>query len=197
MNSTMQKDEPLVTGTANTSALFVRRPVLAMVFSLLIIVAGLAAIVGVEIRELPSVDSPVITVTTNFTGAAPETIDREITAIIEAAAGRVAGVNGISSSSSYGSSRVTVDFQDTVDINVAANDLRDAIARVSNDLPSDSSDPQIVKADSDAEPVLRLAVTSDNLSAEAMTLIVENQIIDNFTSINGVADVQILSLIHI
>lgn len=173
------------------TSLFVRRPVLATVLSLLIIVAGLAAIVGVEIRELPAVDSPVISVSTDYSGASPETVDREITAVIESAAGRVPGVKSISSSSSFGSSRVTVDFKESADLDVAASDMRDAIARVSRDLPDDVDDPRIVKADSDAQAVMRLAVTSDRLSAEEMTIVVENQIVDNYTSVNGVADVQV------
>ncbi|MFK8082358.1 MAG: efflux RND transporter permease subunit [Granulosicoccus sp.] len=176
---------------SDMTALFVKRPVLAVVLSLLIIVAGLAAIAGVEIRELPSVDSPVITVNTEYTGAAPETVDREVTAIIESAAGRVAGVKNISSSSSFGSSRVTIDFHDSTNLDVAASDMRDAIARVSRDLPDDVGDPRIVKADSDSEAVLRLAVTSDSLTAEEMTLIVEEQVLDNFTAISGVADVRV------
>jgi HAE1 family hydrophobic/amphiphilic exporter-1 len=184
-------DVILTTDSGGIAALFVRRPVLAMVLSLLIIVAGLAAIAGVEIRELPSVDKPVISVTTTYSGASPETVDREVTAIIESAAGRVPGVKSISSSSSFDRSRVTVDFNESVNLDVAASDMRDAIARVSRDLPDDVDDPRIVKADSDAQPVLRLAVTSANLSSELMTLVVENQVVDNFTSINGVADVQV------
>ena len=183
--------EQSAAGTEGIAALFVRRPVLSLVLSMLIILAGLAATAGVEIRELPSVDNPVVTVTTNFTGAAAETIDREVTAVVEAAAGRVSGVKNISSTSSFGRSRITADFQNTVDINVAASDMRDALARVAGDLPADADDPQVVKADSDAQPVLRLAVTADNMSAEAITLIVENQVVDNLTSINGVADVQV------
>jgi len=176
---------------SDVTALFVRRPVLAIVLSLLIIVAGIAAIFGVEIRELPSVDSPVITVTTEYSGASPETIDREVTAIVESAAGRVAGVKNISSSSSFGRSRVTVDFRDSTDLDVAASDMRDSIARVSRDLPDEVGDPRIVKADSDAEAVMRLAVTSDDMTAEQMTLIVEDQVLDNFTALNGVADVRV------
>ena len=167
---------------SDVTALFVRRPVLAIVLSLLIIVAGIAAIFGVEIRELPSVDSPVITVTTEYSGASPETIDREVTAIVESAAGRVAGVKNISSSSSFGRSRVTVDFRDSTDLDVAASDMRDSIARVSRDLPDEVGDPRIVKADSDAEAVMRLAVTSDDMTAEQMTLIVEDQVLAILTS---------------
>lgn len=179
------------TTLSDMTALFVRRPVLAIVVSLLIVVAGLAAIVGVEIRELPAVDSPVISVTTNYSGAAPETIDREVTSIIESAAGRVAGVNSISSSSSFGRSRVTVDFRESTDLDVAASDMRDAIARVSRDLPDGVDDPAIVKADSDAEAVMRMAVTSASRSAEEMTILVEELVIDNITAIDGIADVYV------
>ena len=118
-------------------------------------------------------------------------MDREVTAIIESASGRVAGVKNISSSSSFGSSRVVADFRDSTNLDVAASDMRDAIARVSRDLPDDVDDPSIVKADSDAEAVLRLAVTSATMSSEQMTLIVEEQIMDNFTAIDGVADVRV------
>ncbi|MFT5895758.1 MAG: HAE1 family hydrophobic/amphiphilic exporter-1 [bacterium] len=173
------------------TAIFVRRPVLAMVLSLLIVVAGLAAFSGVEVRELPAVDSPVITITTTFSGASPETIDREVTAVIESAAGRVPGVKSISSSSSFGRSRVTVDFRESVNLDFAASDMRDAISRVSRDLPDDVDDPRIVKADSDAQPIMRLALTSATMSAEEMTLVVENQVLDDFTAINGVADLQV------
>jgi len=180
---------PVVEG--GVSALFVRRPVLAIVLSLLIVVAGVAAILGAEVRELPSVDSPVVTVTTGYDGAASETVDREITAIIERAAGRVPGVASISSSSSFGRSRVTVEYAASSDIDVAASDTRDAIARVARELPDAADDPSIVKADGDADAVMRIAVTSDTLSAEALTIIVENEVIDRLTAVAGVADVQV------
>ena len=86
-------------GPEGFTALFVRRPILAIVLNGLIVVAGLGAMLGMEVRELPDVDRPVITVTTDFEGAAPETVDREITGVIEGAMGRVSGVAAISSRS--------------------------------------------------------------------------------------------------
>ncbi len=172
-------------------ATFVRRPVLSLVFGLLIIVAGLAAILGAEIRELPDVDSPVVTVSTDFAGASPETIDRELTALIEGAAARVSGVKSISSTSSFGRSRVTIEFNDSTDLNVAASDLRDAISRVSRDMPEGAEDPRIVKADADAQPVMRMAVTSDTMSVQDMTILVEDEIVDRLASVPGVADVAV------
>ena len=109
------------------TALFIRRPVFSLVISLLIVVAGLAGIYGAEIRELPDVDRPVITISTDFSGASPETIDRELTAVVEGAVARVAGVASISSTSSFGRSRVTVEFTDNTDLSVAASDVRDSL----------------------------------------------------------------------
>ncbi|HTV71320.1 MAG TPA: efflux RND transporter permease subunit [Rhizobiaceae bacterium] len=173
------------------TALFVRRPVLAFVLNTLIAVAGLAAFYGVEIRELPDVDRPVITITADYEGAAAESIDREVTAILEGAVSRVSGVKSISSTSSFGRSRVTVEFGDDVDLNVAASDMRDAVGRVVNQLPDDLETPRIVKADANADAVVRLAVTSDTMSVEDMTILVEDEVVDALAAVPGVADVQV------
>lgn len=173
------------------TALFVRRPILAFVLNVLITVAGLAAMYGIEVRELPDVDRAVITVNTVFTGAAAETVDRELTDPIEGGVARVSGVKVISSQSTFGRSRVTIEFNDGVDLNVAASDVRDAVSRLSNQLPDNADPPQIVKADANSDAVMRLAVTSDNLSVEDMTTIVQDQIEDTLAAVPGVADVQV------
>ncbi|WP_457150366.1 efflux RND transporter permease subunit [Mesorhizobium sp. P5_C1] len=173
------------------TALFIRRPVMAFVLNTLIAVAGLAAFYGVEIRELPDVDRAVVTVSTAFAGAAAETVDRELTDTIEGAVARVSGVKSISSSSSFGSSRVTIEFNDGVDLNVAASDVRDAVGRVANLMPDTADPPRIVKADANSDPVMRLAVTSDNMSIQDMTVVVQDQIEDELAAVPGVADVQI------
>ncbi|MFZ1680412.1 MAG: efflux RND transporter permease subunit [Rhizobiaceae bacterium] len=176
---------------SDLTALFVRRPVLALVVNLLIVVAGLAAFRGVEIRELPEVDSPVVTVSTGFAGAAPETMDREVTARIEGAAGRVPGVRSISSSSRVGRSDVTVEFSEATNIDIAASDLRDAVARIARDLPADADDPRIIKADANAQAVMRLALTSDRMSVEDLTILAEEDVVDRLSAVNGVADIQV------
>lgn len=173
------------------TALFVRRPILAAVLNTLLVVAGLAALVGVEVRELPDVDRPTISVRTTYEGAAPETIDQEVTQTIEGAVARVSGVKSISSNSQFGTSRVTLEFGDDVDLAVAANDVRDAIGRVSNELPDDADEPQIIKADSDSQPIMRLAVTSSTLSMEDLTKLVDDEIIDRLAAVDGVADVEL------
>jgi hydrophobic/amphiphilic exporter-1 (mainly G- bacteria), HAE1 family len=173
------------------TALFVRRPILAFVLSALIVIAGLASLLGVEVRELPNVDRPVISVTTEFPGASPETVDQEITSRIEGAVGRVAGVRSISSNSRFGRSRVTLEFAENADIDVAATDTRDAVARIQNGLPDGAETPRIVKADGDAQPVVRIAVTSSTRSAQDLTRLVEDEIADRLISIDGVADLQV------
>ncbi|WP_430511481.1 efflux RND transporter permease subunit [Pannonibacter phragmitetus] len=173
------------------TALFVRRPVLAFVMNMLIVVAGLAAFFGVEIRELPDVDQPVISIRTSYNSASAETIDREVTGVIEGAVSRVSGVKSISSSSSYGESRVTVEFYDDVSLDAAAADMRDALGRITNDLPEDADAARIIKADSNAQPVVRLALTSDTMSVEDMTVLVEDEVADVLSAVPGVADVQV------
>ncbi|HLP68209.1 MAG TPA: efflux RND transporter permease subunit, partial [Rhizobium sp.] len=178
-------------GSAGFTALFVRRPILALVFNALIVVAGLAAFYGIEVRELPDVDQPVITVRTTFDGASPETIDQEVTTVIEGAVARVSGLKNMSSTSQFGQSRVTLEFSDSTDLNVASTDVRDAISRVTNDLPDEADEPRIVKADSDSQPIMRLAVTSDRMSLDDLTLLVDNQISDRLATVDGVADIEI------
>ncbi|RFB91642.1 multidrug transporter AcrB [Rhizobium leguminosarum bv. trifolii] len=177
-------------GKQSFTALFVRRPILALVFNTLMVVAGLAAYVGVEVRELPDVDRPVVTVRTTFDGASPQTIDQELTKVIEGAVARVSGLKSISSTSSFGQSRVTLEFSDTIDLAVAANDVRDAIGRITQNLPDEADAPQIVKADSDSSAIMRLAVTSTNLNMDDLTQLVENEVIDRLASVDGVADVE-------
>ncbi|QIE43700.1 efflux RND transporter permease subunit (plasmid) [Rhodobacteraceae bacterium SC52] len=172
-------------------ALFVSRPILAFVLSALIVIAGIASLFGVEIRELPNVDRPVITVTTQFPGAAPETVDQEVTGRIEGAVGRVAGIKSISSNSQFGRSRVVLEFDDSADIDVAASDTRDAVARIAGDMPEDAEDPEVVKADADSQPVVRVAVTAASRSPQELTQLVSDRIEDRLLAIPGVADLQI------
>jgi HAE1 family hydrophobic/amphiphilic exporter-1 len=173
------------------AALFIRRPILAFVLNALIVIAGLAGLLGADVRELPSIERPVVSVRTSYAGATPETVDREITAVIEGAVSRIAGVKTISSSSRFGSSRVTVEFRDDVDLDVAATDLRDAIARVENALPDEVDAPSVIKSDADSEAILRIAVTSSRRTADELTSLVRDLAESRLLSAPGVADLQI------
>ncbi|MFN4129002.1 MAG: efflux RND transporter permease subunit, partial [Paracoccaceae bacterium] len=185
------ENRPTAAAMGQSTALFVRRPILAFVLNALLVIAGFAGLLGADVRELPAVDRPVVSVSTNYSGAAPETIDREVTAVIEGAAGRVAGVKSISSSSRFGFSRVTVEFNDSVDLDVAATDLRDAVARQVNSLPTGADAPRVVKSDADAEAILRVAVTSSRRSADELTTLVSNLAESRLLAAPGVADLQI------
>ena len=117
------------------SDLSIRRPVLATVASLLIMVLGIGALMQAPIRELPDIDSAIVSVTTKLTGAAPEIIDTDITEVIESAAAGISGVKSISSQSRRGRSRTVIEFEIGRDPDEAANDVRDAVGRVRGDLP--------------------------------------------------------------
>ncbi len=173
------------------TALFIRRPILAFVLNALIVIAGIAGLIGAEVRELPDIDRPVVTITTTFSSASPETIDREVTSVVEGAVGRVAGVRAISSESRFGRSRVTVEFGDRTDIDVAATDIRDAIGRIRNQLPSGIDEPRIIKADANAEVMMRIGVTSSARSVQDLTRLVEEMVEDRLISVPGVADLQV------
>src|SRR5688500_9796578 len=175
--------------TKSVSALCVRRPVLTIVFNLLIIVAGMAALQGVEIREMPDVDSPVITIRASYDGAAPETMDTQVTRVLEGAASRVPGVKSISSTSESGSSRIVVEFDESSDLNVAANDLRDAVGNAERQLPEDIEDVSIVKADDNSDAIIRLAITAEDMEVQELTKLVEDNVVDRLAAVEGVADV--------
>ena len=173
------------------SDLSIRRPVLAAVMSLLIVVLGIAALMQLPIRELPDIDSAIITVSTGYTGAAPNIVDTDITELIESAVAGVSGIKSISSSSRRGRSRTVIEFEIGRNIDEAANDIRDAVGRVRSRLPDEADEPRVIKNDSDAAPVLRLAVSSTTLSAAEITDYVERFVIDRLATLEGVASVDV------
>ncbi|HEX2019495.1 MAG TPA: efflux RND transporter permease subunit [Aurantimonas sp.] len=182
---------PKPDGITAFTSLFIRRPVLTIVINLLIVVAGLAAFNAVEIRELPNVDRPVISVSVDFAGASPETVDRQITSQIESAIARVSGISSVSSRSRFGDSRVTIEFSDSTDLNVAASDVRDAVSRIADSLPEGAEEPRIVKADADAQAIMRLAITAPGMPIEDLTTLVDDRIADQIAAVDGVADLQV------
>ncbi|MCW5628254.1 MAG: efflux RND transporter permease subunit [Rhodoferax sp.] len=170
-------------------ALAIRRPWLVIVINLLLVIAGISALLGVEVRELPNIDRPIVAVRADYPGAAPETLDAEVTRVLEAAAARVPGVYLVRSASEEGNLRVIIEFNPGVDLVTAANDVRDAIARAQRDLPAGVQNLTVVKSDADADPVLQLAVSSDSLAIDALSRVVEDRIEPELVSVPGVADV--------
>lgn len=172
-------------------SLSIRRPVLIVVLNLLIIIAGFAALNAIEVRELPDVDRPIVSVTASYPGGSPETVDTEVTSKLEGAVARVSGVKSINASSEEGSSRVRVEFRPGINLDDAANETREAVSRVQRELPNAVERLAIIKADNDAESVVSLAVSSDTLDLETLTERVETDLAPLFLSIPGVADVRL------
>ncbi|MBB5520001.1 efflux RND transporter permease subunit [Amphiplicatus metriothermophilus] len=178
-----------ITASSSFVALFIKRPILSSVLSMLIVIAGLAALFGVEVRELPDVDQPIVTVSTSYPGATPESIDAEVTAIIENAVAQVDGVQSISSSSSYARSSVTIEFSPNVDINIAATDVKNAVSAIQRNLPVGAEEPSVVKADSDGSPIMRLAVFAPGMAEGALGDLIERIIQPRLQAVEGVASV--------
>ena len=167
----------------------VRRPWMILVLNLLIAIGGLAALLAIEVRELPDVDRPVVSVRAFLPGASPETMDSEVTRLLEGAAARVSGVLTINSSSEENSTRIWIEFQSNIETDQAASDVREAISRIERDLPDAVERLSVFKADERAEEILRIAVRSDIYAEEALNRVIEQDIVPRFISLPGVADV--------
>ena len=173
------------------SDLCLRRPVLAAVLSLLIVAVGLVAFNRLPVRELPDIDAARVTIRTDYAGAAPEVIDAQVTQVLEAAVAGVAGVASIESQSERGDSRIRIEFARGRDIDAAAADIRGAVSRVLSRLPSEADQPRIYKNDSDSDPIIRVAITSDRMRAPEITDSAERFIVDRLATIEGVAEVNV------
>ncbi len=132
--------------------------------SLLIVVFGISALLKLPVREYPDIDPPEVTVEVTYDGAAPEVIDTQIIQVVEGAIAGVEGVHRIESRSRLGSARTSVEFNLDRDLDIAANDVRDAVARVLNQLPEEADAPVIAKSDSDARPIIWVTLSSDSLA---------------------------------
>ena len=174
---------------AGLPAMGVKRPWLVTVINLLIAIAGLVAIFAIEVRELPDVDEPVVNVRANLPGASPETMDGEVTRILEGAVARVSGVKEVNSNSEEGNSRIRAVFDPGANVDRAAADVREAVSRVQRQLPDNVEQLAVYKSDEDAEEIMRIAVLADGISEQDLATIVERDVVPAFISLPGVADV--------
>jgi hydrophobe/amphiphile efflux-1 (HAE1) family protein len=172
-------------------SLSIRRPVLILVVNLLIVLAGIAAILAVEVRELPDIDRPIVSVRVLYPGASPETMDTEVISLLEGAVARVSGIKEIYSGSEENAGRLFIEFRPGVELDTAAADVREAVNRVARRLPERVEQVLVVKADDDAQPIMDIAVVSDTLLPESLTRIVEQDIVPLLIAVDGVADVQL------
>jgi len=173
------------------SSISIQRPVLAIVMSIIIIVFGVLGYTYLGIREFPSVDPPIITVSTSYVGANADVIESQITEPLEESVNGIAGIKSLTSSSRDGRSTITVEFDIDVDLEAAANDVRDRVSRSLSVLPPDIDMPIVAKADADATPIVFLNVQSDTRDLLQLTEIANNVFKERLQTINGVSSVQI------
>ena len=171
------------------SQVCIERPVLATVLSLVIVLVGAVCLGRISNRELPDVDAPIVTVTTIFPGAAPEVVETSLTQPIENAAVGIEGVKHITSFSREQVSSVTLEFDLSRNVDLAANDVRDRVARVRRLLPDEVDAPIVAKLEADASPVLWLALSGDGYTQIQLSTIAETQIRDRLAKLPGVAAV--------
>ncbi|KAA6339410.1 Efflux pump membrane transporter [termite gut metagenome] len=175
----------------NISELSIRRPVLATVLTLIIILFGIIGYTYLGVREFPSVDNPIISVTCSYPGANADVIENQITEPLEQNINGIPGIRSLSSVSSQGQSRITVEFELSVDLETAANDVRDKVSRAQRFLPRDCDPPTVAKADADASPILMVAIQSDKRSLLELSEIADLTVKEQLQTISDVSSVAI------
>lgn len=173
------------------SSVSIQRPVLSMVMSITIVLFGFIGLTYLGIREYPSVDPPIITVSTNYVGANADIIESQITEPLEEAVNGIAGIRSITSVSNDGRSTLTVEFNLEVDLETAANDVRDKVSRTIGQLPPEADPPIVSKADANSDPIIFLNIQSDKRSLLELTSIAENVFKERLQTINGVSEIRI------
>ncbi len=175
----------------NFSELSIKRPVLATVMVLIIIIFGIIGYTNLAVREYPSVDNPIITVHVSYPGANAEVIENQITEPLEQNINGIPGIRSLVSRSSQGSSRITVEFELSVDMETAANDVRDKVSVAQRYLPRDADPPTVSKADADSDPIMQITIQSPNRSLLELSEIAELTVKERLQTISNVSAVEI------
>ena len=175
----------------NISELSIRRPVLATVIFLVILLFGIIGYTYLGVREYPNVDMPIITVTVSYPGANAEVIENQITEPLEQNINGIPGIRSLSSSSSQGYCRITIEFELDVNLETAANDVRDKVSRAQRLLPRDCDPPTVSKADADSDPIMQLTVQSGKRSLMEITEIAYLTVKEQLQTISDVSSVEI------
>ncbi|GAB1441479.1 efflux RND transporter permease subunit [Ignavibacteriales bacterium] len=173
------------------SSISIRRPVLAVVMSITIVLFGAIGYTSLGVREYPSIDPPIITVSTSYVGANATVIEAQITEPLEESINGIAGIKSLTSSSRDGRSIITVEFNIDVDLETAANDVRDRVSRATNQLPPDVDPPVVTKADADASPIVMVTARSDNKTLLELSDYARNVLKEQLQTIPGVSQIQI------
>ena len=173
----------------NLSDISVRRPVLATVISLLLVVLGVMSFTRLTLRELPAIDPPIVSVSVDYPGASAAVVETRITQVLEDALAGIEGVDIVQSSSRNGSADVSMEFKLSRDIEAATNDVRDAVSRVQDRLPEEADPPEVSKVESDSDAILWLNMRSDNMDALELSDYANRYVSDRLSAIEGVARV--------
>ena len=171
------------------SEISIQRPVLASMMSLLLVLFGVIGLMRLPVRELPDIDPPIVNVQTVYPGASAGVIETQITEPLEDALSSVEGIKKLTSESREQLSSITIEFDLTEDVDVAAQDVRDRVARVRGRLPDDIEEPIVSKQDADANPSLWVALYSERFSTLELTTIAENLFKDRLQTVPGVSSV--------
>lgn len=173
------------------SSLSIRRPVLASVMSIVIVLFGVISFFYLGVREYPSVDPPIVTVSSSYVGANAEVIESQITEPLEESINGIAGIRTLTSVSREGRSTITVEFDLEIDLETAANDVRDRVSRAQGQLPADADPPTVTKADADRTPIVFLNVNSDRRDLLDISYLADNIFKEQLQTIPGVSSIQI------
>ena len=173
------------------SDISVKRPVLAAVISLLLLAFGLVSFTRLSLREYPDIDPPIVTVSVNYPGASASIVESRVTEVIEDRVSGISGINYIESTSEDGRSRVTLEFKTERDIDAAANDVRDKISSIVDDLPEEAEPPEVQKVDSSDDVIIWLSLSSEKMSIAELTDYATRYLVDQFSTIDGVSQIRI------
>jgi len=173
------------------SNISVKRPVFATVLNLLIIIFGIVAFTDLPLREYPDIDSPIVSISTNYSGASAAIIETKITQPLEDRISGISGVKNITSTSRNGRSNISIEFELSRDIDAAANDVRERISRAIDNLPEQADTPEVFKSDDDDNVIVWFNLRSENMSVLELTDYAKRYITDRFAVVNGVARVRI------
>ncbi|MEE2921378.1 MAG: efflux RND transporter permease subunit [Pseudomonadota bacterium] len=169
----------------------IKRPVFASVLSLILVIFGLVAFDRLPLREYPDIDAPIVSIDTRYPGASASVVETRITQIIEDRIAGVEGIRFIDSTSSDGRSRISVEFSIDQDIDAAANDIRDRISGVMDNLPEDADPPEVEKADSNDDVIIWLNLASETMTTPELSDYAQRYLVDRFSALDGVARVQV------
>jgi multidrug efflux pump len=168
----------------------VRRPVFAAVISLILVILGVMAASSMTVREYPAVERPTVSISTSYRGAASDIVERRVTQALEDQLAGISGINKMSSTSMDGRSAINIEFQADVDIDAAANDVRDRVSRILNILPEEADPPIVAKQNDGAETTMWINVSSDSRSLMEVSDYAERYIVDALASVEGVARIR-------